>query len=362
MPPAFAVPSRPDRRALLLNALCLTCLPVGAAAQPTGPQTPWLDPAKASLDPQVRALLEQVAKGPSVDFMSLSPAARRKAQADFFMPLGLPPKDRVDVLRRTIDGPGGPLPIRIYTPRDKAQGPRPIMVYYHGGGMSVGSLEQYDPLTQRLSERSGAVIVSVDYRLTPENPFPAPMEDAYAGFLWTHANAAALGADPARLAVGGDSAGGNLAAVVAQKARDDDGPAIRFQLLIYPAVGYGGHSRSLSEFRKGYFFGADELQSAIDQYVTRPEQRRDPRALPILARRFDRLPPAFVLSAEYEVMRDDIEDYAGRMKAAGVPAELHRYRGMIHPFLSLAGVIDQGRVAIDACADKLRAGLASGAD
>ncbi len=322
-------------------------------ALPAAAADRWIPPSEARLTPEVRKVLADIAHGPSVNLMTLPPAQRRAAQDAFFMPLGLPSSDLTGVAERTIPGPGGPMRIRIYTPRDGRKGPRPIMTYYHGGGMSVGSLEQYDSLCQRLSAKSGAILVAVDYRLTPENRFPAPLDDAYAGLVWTYANAAALGGDAKRLAVGGDSAGGNLAAVVAQRARDEAGPPLVFQMLLYPAVGPGGKSRSMDLFARGYLFAAEEFDMAIDQYAD-PEQRKDPRVFPILARDFSRLPPAFVLSAEYEVMRDDIEDYAGRLRAAGVAVELKRYRGMIHPFLSMAGVIPQGRTALDDAAASLR--------
>jgi acetyl esterase len=322
-------------------------------ALPAAAADRWIPPAEARLTPEVRKVLADVDAGPSVNVMGLPPAERRAAHEAFFKPLGLPPADLTQVDERTMPGPGGPLRIRIYTPRGAHAGPRPIMTYYHGGGMSVGSLEQYDSLCQRLAARSGAILVAVDYRLTPEHRFPEPLDDAYAGLVWTYANAAALGGDPARLAVGGDSAGGNLAAVVAQKARDEAGPPLVFQMLLYPAVGYGGKSRSVVLFEHGYLFAAGELDMAIEQYAD-PEQRKSPRVFPILATDLSRLPPAFVLSAEYEVMRDDIEDYGARLRAAGVPVELKRYRGMIHPFLSMAGVVPQGRAALDDAADALR--------
>lgn len=324
-----------------------------AVALPAAAADRWVPPAEAHLTPEVRKVLADIAAGASVNVMTLPPVERRAAQEAFFGPLGLPSSNLTNIAERKIPGPGGPLRIRIYTPRGAHTGPRPIMTYYHGGGMSVGSLEQYEGLCQRLAARSGAIVVAVDYRLTPEHRFPEPLDDAYAGLAWTYANAAALGGDPTRLAVGGDSAGGNLAAVVAQKARDEHGPPLVFQMLLYPAVGYGGKSHSLALFDHGYLFAAGELDMAIDQYAD-ADQAKTARVFPILAKDFSHLPPAFVLSAEYEVMRDDIEDYAGRLRAAGVPVELKRYRGMIHPFLSMAGVIPQGRTALDDAAASLR--------
>jgi acetyl esterase len=317
----------------------------------------WIDPANARLDPQTRAVLERLATAPTTNVMTLPPEERRRAHEALFASLGLPPADLTDASDRFIPGPGGPLRVRIYTPRETAAQPRALLVYFHGGGMSVGSIEQYDPLCQRLSQRSGVIVVSVDYRLTPEHRFPAPVEDAYAATQWTYANAASLGGDPARLAVGGDSAGGNLAAVVAQLARDG-GPPLVFQLLIYPAVGFTRDSESMQQFSHGYVFGVAEMQMAVDQYISDRSQLTDPRLFPLLARDLSRLPPAFVISAGHEILRDDIEAYAHRLQAAGVATQLHRYESTVHPFLSMAGVIDLGRDAIDESADKLRRAVA----
>lgn len=332
-----------------------------AACSPlqTGRSAQWVDPASAHLDPQTKAVLEQLAASSNTNVMALPPAERRRAHEALFASLGLPPADLTDVADRSIPGPGGPMRVRIYTPRGDSAQPRALLVYFHGGGMSVGSIEQYDSLCQRLSQRSGSIVVSVDYRLTPEHRFPAPVEDAYAALKWAHDNGASIGGDPARLAVGGDSAGGNLAAVVAQLARDN-GPPLAFQLLIYPAVGFTRNSESMQMFSHGYVFGAAEMEMAVDQYITDRSQLSDPRLFPLLARDLSRLPPAFVISAGYEIMRDDIEEYAHRLQAAGVPTELHRYETTIHPFLSMAGAIDLGRAAIDESADKVRSAMARG--
>ncbi|KRB52687.1 hypothetical protein ASE02_11855 [Phenylobacterium sp. Root700] len=314
-------------------------------------------PAQAKLDPQTRAVLDQVAGVPYVDLMTLPPAERRRGQDAFFGPKNLPDRNLVDVQELKIPSRAGPLRVWIYRPRQPPSGARPAMVYFHGGGMSMGSLEQYDALTQRMSAKSGVVIVSVDYRLTPEHTFPAPLEDAYDALAWVHANAQSLNLDPLRVAVGGDSAGGNLAAALTQVVRDEGGPPIRFQLLIYPAVGTTGHSRSMKIYAEGYLFGAKELEEAFEQYVPDRAARLNARAMPILQTDYHGLPPAFIVSAEYEIMRDDIEEYGARLRAAGVTTEIHRYAGTVHPFLSMAGVIDAGREAIDECATKLREAL-----
>jgi acetyl esterase len=332
-----------------LVALSLLLAAPVAAKTPLAP----IPPARAHLDPQTRAIVEAQAAIPYVDLMTLPPVARRQGQDQFFGPLGLPSSSITPVEERFIPSRGGPLRVRIYRPRQAAKTSQPALVYFHGGGMSMGSLEQYEGLTQRLAARSGVTVIAVDYRLTPEHRFPAPLEDAYDALAWTHSHAAELGLDPARIAVGGDSAGGNLAAALTQLARQEGGPPIRFQLLIYPAVGTTGHSRSMRLFAAGYLFGVKELQEAIDEYVPNPADRRDWRALPINQTDYRGLPPAFIVSAEYEIMRDDIEAYGARLRRAGVPVEIHRYPGTVHPFLSMAKAIPAGREAIDECADKL---------
>jgi acetyl esterase len=311
------------------------------------------------LDAQTQALLDELAANPAPPMWEMTPAQWREAHHAFFMAHNLPDADLVDTEDRELPGPHGPIRIRIYRPREQdAPDLRAGLVYYHGGGMVSNSIETYDALCQRLSERSGAIVVSVDYRLAPEHKFPIPVDDAYAAAAWLHENAAAIGIDPMRLAVGGDSAGGNLTAAVTQLAKERGGPPFAFQLLIYPALGSRGHSFSLAEFAKGYLFERDELDFVYTQYASDPADARDPRLSPILARDLAGLPPAFVVTAGHDILRDDGEDYVELLRTAGVPAELHRYEQTIHAFLNLAGSIDAGREAIDECADKLREALA----
>lgn len=310
----------------------------------------------ADLDPKTRSILDLVAKH-RVDIIKLPTVEMRKKHEAFFRPIGLPLDKTTSIQEMGIPGPGGKLRLHIHKPRD-AGSPLPVLVYYHGGGMNAGTLEQYDSLVQRIALRANVIVVSVDYRLAPEHKFPSAHDDAFAALLWVSKNAASIGGDPNRLAVGGDSAGGNLAAAVAQMARNNKAPSLTFQLLIYPAVGTRGNSKSISMFAEGYLFGRTELQWAYDQYLSDPKQITDFRASPILATDFRNLPPAFVISSGYEVMRDDIEEYAALMRAAGVSVELKRYAHTVHPFLSMAGVIDAGRIAIDDCADRLKSAYA----
>lgn len=306
----------------------------------------------ADLDPQTRSILDLVAKH-RVDVTKLPIAEMRMGHEAFFGPIGLPLDKTAPIQEMSVPGPGGNLRLHIHKPR-VADSPLPVLVYFHGGGMNAGTLEQYDSLVQRIALRANVIVVSVDYRLAPEYKFPSAHDDAYAALSWVSKNAASIGGDPKRLAVGGDSAGGNLAAAVAQMSRDKKVPSLAFQLLIYPAVGTRGNSKSASMFAEGYLFGQAELRWAYEQYLSDPKQITDSRVSPILAKNFNNLPPAFVISSEYEVMRDDIEEYAALMRAAGVPVELKRYAQTVHPFLSMAGVIDAGRIAIDDCADRLK--------
>lgn len=311
---------------------------------------------KAGLTPETQRILAAFASNQRYD-ATLSPAERRRLHEAAFMPLGLPTSDAIDAADFHLPREERPLSVRLYRPRDAGLSPPPLLVHFHGGGMTVGSLDQYDSMCRRLCERSGAAVLTVYYALAPENPYPAAVEDAWFALGWAFDHGSVLGLDVSRLAVGGDSAGGNLAAVLALMARDAGAPPISFQLLIYPAVGTRGESASMDAYSSGYLFEKAHLETIYQQYLSDPTQIGDWRVSPIQAESFAGLPPAFVLSAECEIMRDDIEDFAQLMKLDGVEVELRRYPGMIHPFLSLAEVIPEGAQAIDDCADRLRRAL-----
>ncbi len=233
-----------------------------------------------------------------------------------------------------------------------------MLVWFHGGGWVIGDLDTTDVCCRLLANRSDAVVVSVDYRLAPEDPFPAGLEDCMTAVAWTVENAELLGVDPTRLAVGGDSAGGNLAAVVAQRNRDEFGPAIRFQLLVYPATDLTLSHPSVKENGEGYFLTRDAMVWFTDHYLSGGADPKDPRVSPLFADSAAGLPPALVITAEFDPLRDEGEAYGAWLQEAGVPTTIVRYDGQIHGFFGMVGMLDDASKAIDQAADGLRAALA----
>jgi acetyl esterase len=231
-------------------------------------------------------------------------------------------------------------------------------VFFHGGGWVVGDLDTHDSPCRQLAKKAGCVVVSVDYRLAPEHKFPAAVEDGYAATQWVATHAPQVGIDPQRLAVGGDSAGGNLAAVMAQLARDKEGPALVLQLLIYPAVDGAMSFPSVQENGQGYLLTQDSINYYYNHYVPVGIDRRHVLLSPFYAARFTGLPPAHVITAEFDPLRDEGEAYAKKLQDAGVPVTCTRYEGMIHAFFSLEGILDQGKKAIDEAATALRVAFA----
>lgn len=307
-----------------------------------------------ALDPQARAILDQMAAlgDQPINEQSVSEARQRAAAMAAMQDA---PEPVAAVEDRKLAGPGGDLPIRIYVPFGK--GPFPVVMYFHGGGWVIGGIESSDGLCRMLANASGCIVVSVDYRLAPEHRFPAAVYDAYAATLWVAENASSFGGDPSRIAVSGDSAGGNLAAVIAQIARDQGSPAMQFQLLIYPVTDGACNTPSYSENADGYFLTRDSMQWFWNHYVLNESDRVHPSASPLRASNFANLPPALVITAEYDPLRDEGERYAERLRAAGTPVELTRYDGMIHGFFTMSGVIDQGKAAIQQAANALRNAL-----
>jgi acetyl esterase len=301
------------------------------------------------LDPQVQALLT----GAPEDFemTSLPVDVMRKfvrESSTAYPKIDLPLADVVD---RTIPGPAGALPVRLYTP--VGQGPFPLIVFFHGGGWVVGDLDTQDMICRALCHGSSSVVLSVDYRLAPEHKFPAAVEDAWAATIFAAANARELGGDAARIAVAGDSAGANLSAAVALRARDEKGPKLRAQVLIYGSCNYPSIRTPSSEaFEKGPIITEAAVDFFWKQFLADPAVDQDhPWASPARAASHRALPPAFVATAEMDPTRDDGERYGDLLARAGVPTETRRYAGMPHGFVSWIGLVDQAQSCIDhACA------------
>ncbi len=310
------------------------------------------------LDPDVLKRLDDIAaiNGPRIE--TLPPAEARQMAADGLSPaIQGTPEPVAHVETRIIPGLGGPLAIRIYTP--EGPGPFPAIVYFHGGGWVVCSLNSHDVPCHALARGTPAVVIAVDYRLAPEHPFPAAVDDAYAAVRWVSANAEQLGVDPSRLIVCGDSAGGNLATVAAMRARDEQGPAIATQVLIYPVTNLTSlDTASYEEFADGYHLTKPAMEWFRGHYTPVAESRSDPHASPLLAKDLSGLPPALVITAECDVLRDEGETYAKRLQEAGVPVTLTRYPGLIHPFFSLAGAIRRTSEAYDQVARHCAAAVA----
>ena len=310
-------------------------------------------PKTGPIDPQAREFLDRLAAAalPTTDRLSVAQARAQMEVSTRF--LGRPP--RVEAVRDVkIDGPGGEIPVRVVTPLRAGQGPLPVVVYFHGGGWVVGDLASHESLCRAMANASGAIVASVGYRLAPEHRFPAAAEDAFAAFRWFSEQAVEVGGDPSRVAVCGDSAGGNLAAVVALMARDGGRPGPTLQVLAYPALDADPETESYRRFAEGYFLTRNEMMWYWDQYVPDVAERSRPYAAPLRAEDLSGLAPALVLTAGYDVLRDEGEHYARRLDAAGVAVTLTRYPGMIHGFLRRYPFFDEGRRAVDEIATALR--------
>lgn len=253
----------------------------------------------------------------------------------------------------TFPGPAGLVPIRIYTPQTQTK--VPVIIYFHGGGWVIGSLDSHDNLCRSLATKSSSIVISVDYRLAPEHAYPAAIEDAYAALLWTYKNAATINGDSARILVLGDSAGGNLAAAVALMARDKNGPDIYAQILIYPAVNLAEfNTESHRKFGKGFYLTKRYMEKFRSLYLPQTKDWKDIYVSPLLAGSLINLPPAMVLTAELDVLRTEGEAYALRLKNAGVPTRNKRYLGMIHGFVNMDRLFGQSEIAIDDISDFIR--------
>ena len=291
------------------------------------------------LHPQIEKVLEAMAGMNLRAIEDMTPAEARAQMEATAASRKAEPLPVARVENRTIPGPAGAIAVRIYWPN--ADGVRPAIVYYHGGGHVIGSLDTHDLVARNLCGGAEAVVVSVDYRMGPEHRFPAAVEDSFAALEWVHANAAGLGADPTRLGVHGDSAGANLAAVVALVARDKGGPALRLQSLVYPVADFRMGSESYKAYATGCgILTADAMKWFRGHYLRTMDDAADWRASPLLAPNVAEVAPAIVIAAECDVLHDEGLEYGERLKAAGVPVERHEYAGMIHAFFGMMPAVD----------------------
>jgi acetyl esterase/lipase len=297
-----------------------------------------------TLHPQIVKALEAMQSLGLRPIEAMTPAEARAQMEATSQSRKAEPLPVARIEERAIPGPAGPIPVRLYWPN--AAGPIPAIAYYHGGGHVIGSLDTHDLIARNLCAGAGALVASIDYRMGPEHRFPAAVEDSFAALEWLYGNAASLGADPDRLGVHGDSAGANLAAVVALMTRDAGGPKLRLQSLVYPVADYTLSTPSYDKFAEGYglltraamvWFQGHYLRSLVDA--------QDWRASPIKAARLAGVAPAIVVTAECDVLHDDGERYAEALRRAGVAVEYREYAGMIHGFFGMVPIIDDAMTA-----------------
>ncbi|HEY1571645.1 MAG TPA: alpha/beta hydrolase [Pseudonocardiaceae bacterium] len=306
------------------------------------------------LDPQVQAMRDQRAADPTArPLYQLTLEEARTEDLRSIRAGGGEPQPVAQVENTTIDGPGGDLKIRIYRPHTTQAQP-PALVYFFGGGWTLGTMDTSDGVCRALTNKAGCVTISVGYRLAPEHKFPAAVEDCQAALTWLAENAANLGVDKDRIAVGGDSAGGNLAAATTLITRET-GPHLIHQLLIYPNTDYRSTTPSLHENTDEALFNAKSVDWYWRHYLSTPEDGDHPLASPLRADSLAGLPPATVITAEYDPLRDQAEQYADRLRASGVDVELTRYSGLVHGFFTMSGVLDAAGHAVDHAAGRLDA-------
>lgn len=297
------------------------------------------------VDPQIEAMLAAMPEWPGVRHVPLDMLRQAVRESS----IAIPPAADAVVARvedRDIAGPGGSLALRIYTPEGDA--PFPVTVYMHGGGFVVGDLDTQDMIARAFCAWGETIVVSVDYRLAPEHPFPAGPDDVFAALLWVASHAQEIGGDPTRLALAGDSAGGNLACAAALRARDEGGPRVRAIVNFYGSCNYPStETASSREFAAGPILQKDDVDWFWEQFLGDPEvQQNDPQASPVRAKSLAGLPPAFVATAECDPSRDDSEAFAAKLAAAGGTVEAKRYPGMVHGFASWVGFLPGAREAL----------------
>ena len=302
------------------------------------------------LHPQVKVVLDLMEKaGPPMHHLSPQQAREQilamRANKGDIEPVG-------KVEDRTIKGPGGDIPIRIYSPNGR--GPFPLLVYFHGGGWVVGSIETVDASCRSLTNLANCITVSVDYRLAPEHKFPAAPDDCYAATTWTALNAASIHGDPQRIAVGGESAGANLAAAVALMAQERGAPSLALQLLLYPVIDHNANLPSSRENAEGYFLTTEMMGWFWDHYLRDKTDSENPLASPLRAKRLQGVAPAAIFTAEFDPLRDEGAEYAKKLRAAGIPVEYKCHEGLIHGYMGMAKAVEPAGKALQEAAQVLR--------
>jgi acetyl esterase len=302
------------------------------------------------VDPQIQVLLD---RGSGVPATHTLPVVVARTQYEARIALMAAPAEIAGLREHTIDGPGGPLRTRLYTPR--GTGPFPLLVFFHGSGFVLCSLDTHDGMCRNLCAGAACVVASVDYRLAPEHKFPAGIDDCLHATRWAAAHAAELGANAKHIAVGGDSAGGDMAAVTALRVRDEGDPVLCGQLLLYPVTDYHTPGTpSYQENAEGYGLTRDTMKWFWDHYLSDATEGAHPHASPLPATDLSGLPPALVITAEYDPLRDEGELYAEKLRAAGVPIALTRYDGVNHGFMFWVGVVDKAGAAMNEACEWLR--------
>jgi acetyl esterase len=293
----------------------------------------------ATLHPQIERVLKIVAESGQKPIEALTPVEARIQMEETARSRKAEPLPTARIENRTIPGPAGEIPVRLYWPN--ATGPLPAIAYYHGGGHVIGSLDTHDLIARNICSLAQALVLSVDYRMGPEYRFPAAVEDSFAALQWLHDNAASLGADPQLLGVHGDSAGANLAAVMALMARDAGGPELRLQSLVYPISDYALVGDSFEKFAEGYGLLTRAAMVWFQQhYLRSAADAADWRASPIKAASLAGVAPAIVVTAQCDVLHDDGANYAEALRGAGVPVEYREYAGMVHAFFGMVPAVD----------------------
>jgi acetyl esterase len=307
------------------------------------------------LDPEAQKIVDAVVALNLKAVEDSTPEEARESIRSRTAALG-PFEDVAAVTEHRAPVKGGDIAVRLYSPG--GSGPHPALVFYHGGGWVIGDLYTHDGICRSITNAAGCIVASVDYRLAPEWRYPVAAEDSYAALTWVVDNAARLGIDPRRVAVGGDSAGGNLAAVVSLMARERGGPSLAQQTLIYPVTNYDLDTPSYHENATGYLLTRDGMRWFWRHYLAREEQGTEPYASPLLAPTLAGLPPALVITAGCDPLRDEGEAYAARLRDAGVPVTLTRYEGIFHGFIRMTRLHGKARAALDEIAGALKKAFA----